>query len=203
MNPFGISAIGNGSPNITVYGFPVNTQVTTNNITPYSNPISEGVGSATINLSNFLPYNNQACYFNISSLSDAIGGTCTPAIFTEQISVSASKRMIFTVNYTNNFAFDFDIELNIRDNTFALLDTVTVAIEQGTNTATFNYETSATPPVSYYFDFTLSDLSCAFNDFYYGFCFNTIKIETIARLSTISVEAVSYTHLTLPTNREV
>jgi len=96
--------------------------------------------------------------------------------------------MIFTVNYTNNFAFtDIDMELRIRDGSFVLIDTVVGTVEQGTNTITFNYETGGAS-AAYYFDFTLSDLACAFNDVYYGFCFNLIKIETIARLDSISVE---------------
>ncbi len=200
MNDFGISAISNGGISITVYGFPENTQVETNNITPYNTVITEGVGSRSINLSNFLPYNNQACYFNLGSLSTSIGASCTPAIFTEQITVDANKRMIFIVTYTNNFAFDFDIELRIRDNTFTLIDTVIVSAIQGTNTAMFTYTTSSTPPPSYYFDFTLSDLSCAFADVDYGFCFDLIKVETIEKLDTII--AVGCTTQTVPFTEE-
>jgi hypothetical protein len=65
MSPFGISIIEEGSPSFTVYGFPENTQVTTGDIY-YNTIITNGVGSATFGLSNFLPYNNLACYFNIA-----------------------------------------------------------------------------------------------------------------------------------------
>ena len=142
MSPFGISIIEDGSPSFTVYGFPENTQVETGNITPYNTVITEGVGERTFGLSNFLPFNNMACYFNIGSLNLTPGATCTPAIFTEPITVPANKRMIFTVNYTNNLSFDYiELDLKVRNSSFVVIDTVTVSVEQGTNTATFNYET--------------------------------------------------------------
>jgi len=187
MSPFGISIIEEGSPSFTVYGFPANTMVQTGNAAPYNTAITSGVGTASINLSNFVPYNNQACYFNISSLNLTPGATCSPAIFTLPISVATNKRIIATVNYTNNLSFDYiELELRIRDSGFNLIDTVVGTVEQGTNTLVFNYETVSAD--SFYFDFTLTDLACGFADELYGFCFNSIKIETIAQLDSISVE---------------
>lgn len=55
-----------------------------------------------------------------------------------------------------------------------VIDTVTVSVDQGTNTATFNYETGGSS-ASYYFDFTLSDIACGFLDELFGFCFDLIK----------------------------
>jgi hypothetical protein len=105
MSPFGISIIEEGSPSFTVYGFPENTQVTTGDIY-YNTIITSGVGSATFGLSNFLPYNNLACYFSIAELNQNQGGTCSPSVFTLPTPIVANKRTIITVNYTNNLSFD-------------------------------------------------------------------------------------------------
>ena len=184
---FGISVIDNGSNSITVYGFPENTQVETGNIAPYNTIITDGVGARTFGLSNFLPYNNMVCYFNIRSLFSIYTPTCTPSIYTLQLPVVANKRMVFTLNYTNNFSFEnIELELRVLNSSFALVDTVVGTIEQGTNTITFNYETTFSD--SFYFDFTLTDMICGFADEFFGFCFNSVKVETIARLSTIDVQ---------------
>ncbi len=196
MNDFGISAIYNGGDNITVYGFPANTQVTTGDAAPYNTIITDGVGAKSINLNNTLPYNNLACYFQISGLSDAIPATGTPGMFTEPITVPANKRMIFSVNYTNNFAFSYvTMNLQVRNSSFVVIDTITVDIEQGTNTVTFNYETGGSS-ANYYFDFSLEDLAGTIADTQYGFCFNSINIQTIARLSSISVEGCTTSAVT-------
>ena len=200
MSPFGISIIEEGSPSFTVYGFPENTQVETGDQAPYNTVITSGVGTKSINLSNFVPYNNMACYFNIGSLNLTPGATCTPAIFTEPITVPANKRMIFTVNYTNNLSFDYiQLDLKVRNSSFVVIDTVTVSVEKGTNTATFNYETGGSS-ASYYFDFTLSDIACGFQDELFGFCFDLIKVETIEKLDNIT--AVGCTTQTVPFTEE-
>lgn len=187
LNDFGISAIVNSPTSLTVYGFPENTQVTTENSPPYANTITEGVGSSAFSLDNFLPYNNQACYFNVSSLSDAFSPTCYPSVATLPIAISANKRLVFTVNYTNNLSFSYiDLELNVRNSSYVVIDTITGTIEQGTNTITFNYETLSSD--SFYFNFALKDIACGFANELYGFCFNSIKIETIAQLQAIEVQ---------------
>ena len=185
LSEFGISIINNGGNSLTVYGFPENTQVETGDIAPYNTIITDGVGARTFGLSNFLPYNNQVCYFNLRALQGT--PTCTPSVYTLQLPVADNKRMIFTLNYTNNFSFEnIELELRVLNSSFALVDTVVGTIEQGTNTITFNYETTFSD--SYYFDFTLTDMICGFADEYYGFCFNSVKVETIARLSSINVQ---------------
>ena len=200
MNDFGITAIHNGGTSITVYGFPENTQVTTGDSAPYNTVITEGVGLKAINLNNTLPYNNSACYFQISGLSDAIPATGTPGMFTEPIAVPANKRMIFTVNYTNNFAFDYvTMNLFIRDGSFTIIDTITVDVQKGTNTAIFNYTTGGSS-ASYYFDFALDDIAGEIADTQYGFCFDLIKVETIEKLNTII--AVGCTTQTVPFTEE-
>lgn len=188
MNPYGIFAIQNGTPSITVYGFPKNTQVTTGNIAPYNNIITDGVGTQTWGLNNFLPINNQVCFFQISGLNEVPGfPTATPSIFYNAV-VSANKRMVFTINFTNSFEDELTLWLNIKDNFFADITQVSQIIDKGTNTVTFTYETSATPPSSYYFEFMLDSIGGEIFDSMVGFCFNSIKIETIERLSTINVE---------------
>lgn len=187
FSEFGISSIVNSMSSVTVYGFPENTQVEIGNIAPYNTTIIEGAGERTFGLSNFLPYNNQVCYFNIRALGSDYVPTCTPSIYTLQVPVSANKRMIFTLNYTNNLSFqNIELELRVLNSSFVLVDTVVGIIDAGTNTITFNYETSFSD--SYYFDFTLTDLICGFADEFYGFCFNLVKIETIAQLQTIEVQ---------------
>lgn len=186
FSEFGISSIVNSMSSVTVYGFPENTQVEIGNIAPYNTTITEGAGERTFGLSNFLPYNNQVCYFNIRALGSDYVPTCTPSIYTLQVPVSANKRMIFTLNYTNNLSFqNIELELRVLNSSFVLVDTVVGIINAGTNTITFNYETSFSD--SYYFDFTLTDLICGFADEFYGFCFNLVKIETIARLENIDI----------------
>ena len=83
---FGISVIYNGGNSITVYGFPENTQVETGDIAPYNTIITDGVGARTFGLSNFLPYNNQVCYFNLKALQGT--PTCTPSVYTLQLPVA-------------------------------------------------------------------------------------------------------------------
>jgi hypothetical protein len=200
MNDFGISAIANGTPSITVYGFPENTQVITGDTSPYNTDITDGVGLSTFTINNFVPLNNQLCYFNLYALSDGIGATCNPYIRTNQIIVSANKRMTIIVNYENNFNFDLDIELRIKDDSLVLIDTIAVTAQRGTNNLIFNYITSATPPTAYYFEFALSDISCAFAENYNGFCFNDINIQTIEKLNTIT--AVGCTTQTVPFTEE-
>lgn len=183
MSPFGISIIEEGSPSFTVYGFPENTQVTTGDIY-YNTVITSGVGSATFGLSNFLPYNNLACYFSIAELNQNQGGTCSSSVFTLPTPIVANKRTIITVNYTNNLSFDnIQIRLNVLNSIFGLIDTVYADVKKGTNTIVFNYETTINE--SFIFDFTLTDLACGFQDELFGFCFDLIKVETIEKLDTI------------------
>jgi len=198
MNDFGISAIDNGGVSITVYGFPENTQVTTGDIY-YNTVITSGVGSATFGLSNFLPYNNLACYFSIAELNQNQGGTCSPSVFTLPTPIVANKRTIITVNYTNNLSFDnIQIRLNVLNSIFGLIDTVYADVKKGTNTIVFNYETTINE--SFIFDFTLTDLACGFQDELFGFCFDLIKVETIEKLDTIT--AVGCTTQTVPFTEE-
>jgi hypothetical protein len=186
MNPYGIFAIQNGTPSITVYGFPENTQVTTGDIY-YNNIITDGVGVDTFGLSNFLPYNNQVCYFNIAALNQVQGATCTPTVGTRAINIDANKRLIFTVSYSNNLSFDnVKMDLNIINASLVQIDVITKDVYSGNNTISFVYETTYSGV--HYFDFEINDISCGFFDEYYGFCFTLIKIESIARLSSINVQ---------------
>ena len=108
--------------------------------------------------------------------------------------------MIFTVNYTNNFAFDYvTMNLFIRDGSFTIIDTITVDVQKGTNTAIFNYTTGGSS-ASYYFDFALDDIAGEIADTQYGFCFDLIKVETIEKLDTII--AVGCTTQTVPFTEE-
>jgi hypothetical protein len=183
MSPFGISIIEDGSPSFTVYGFPENTQVETGNITPYNTVITEGVGERTFGLSNFLPFNNMACYFNITSLERT--GTCTPSVYTLPILLVSGKRLIITAKYTNNLSFDnIQIRMRVLNSIFGIIDTIYADVYKGSNTIVFNYETVSTE--DYIFDFTLTDLSCGFQDEIFGFCFDLIKVETIEKLDTIT-----------------
>jgi len=183
MNDFGITAIHNGGTSITVYGFPENTQVTTGDIY-YNTIITSGVGSATFGLSNFLPYNNLACYFNIASLNENQTPTCTPSVYTLPMSINSGKRLIITAKYTNNLSFDnIQIRMRVLNSMFGIIDTIYADVYKGSNTIVFNYETVSTE--DYIFDFTLTDLSCGFQDELFGFCFDLIKVETIEKLDTI------------------
>jgi len=198
MSPFGISIIEEGSPSFTVYGFPENTQVTTGDIY-YNTIITNGVGSSTFGLSNFLPYNNLACYFNIASLNENQTPTCSPSVFTQTIPITSGKRTILTVNYTNNLSFDnIEMRLNVLDSSFVVLDTIYADVKKGTNTIVFNYTPSSS--INYIFDFTIEDLACGFQDELFGFCFDLIKVETIEKLNTIT--AVGCTTQTVPFTEE-
>ena len=193
MSPFGISIIEDGSPSYTVYGFPENTQVETGNIAPYNTVITEGVGTRTFGLSNFLPFNNMACYFNIKSLEDS--PTCTPSVYTLPMSINSGKRLIITAKYTNNLSFDnIQIRMRVLNSMFGIIDTIYADVYKGSNTIVFNYETVSTE--DYIFDFTLTDLACGFQDELFGFCFDLIKVETIEKLDTIT--AVGCTTQTVP-----
>lgn len=197
LNDFGMSCIRNGSPSLTVYGFPENTQVETGNIPPYNTVITEGVGERTFGLSNFLPFNNMACYFNIRSLGD--GPTCTPSVYTLPINIVSGKRLILTAKYTNNFSFDnIQMRFRVLDINFGIIDTIFADVYKGSNTIVFNYEIPSTQ--DYIFDFTLTDLSCGFQDELSGFCFDLIKVETIEKLDTIT--AVGCTTQTVPFTEE-
>lgn len=198
MSPFGISIIEEGSPSFTVYGFPENTQVTTGDIY-YNTIITSGVGSATFGLSNFLPYNNLACYFSIAELNQNQGGTCSASVFTLPTPIVANKRTIITVNYTNNLSFDnIEMRLTVLDSSWVVLDTIYADVKKGTNTIVFNYTPSSS--INYIFDFTIQDLACAFQDELSGFCFDLIKVETIEKLNTIT--AVGCTTQTVPFTEE-
>lgn len=192
MSPFGISIIEEGSPSFTVYGFPENTQVETGDIY-YNTVITEGVGERTFGLSNFLPFNNMACYFNITSLERT--GSCTPSVYTLPINIVSGKRLILTAKYTNNLSFDnIQIRMRVLNSIFGIIDTIYADVYKGSNTIVFNYETVSTE--DYIFDFTLTDLSCGFQDEIFGFCFDLIKVETIEKLDTII--AVGCTTQTVP-----
>lgn len=183
LNDFGIYAIVNSPTSLTVYGFPENTQVQYE----ASSPPTNGIGTATWISDNFLPINNQICFFQLNGLDEYLPPISQPSI-TKNLVVGASKRMIFTINYTNSFADAITLYIYIRDESFSLLDGVSAVLSSGTNTITFNYETSATPPTSYNFQFLLDPSSGEIADSEIGFCFNSIKIETIAQLQAIEVQ---------------
>lgn len=190
LNQFGISAIDNGGNSITVYGFPEDTQVTTNDTVYYQNTITEGVGTATWQMDNFIPIANKICFFQISNLDEQPNSnapTGTPSIWTENHVISANKRMIFTINFTNSFSTEITLYLYIRDNTFGLIDTLSAVAKAGTNTLTFNYTTGVTPPTSYTFQFLIDAIGSEIEDSQVGFCFNSVKIETIERLENIDI----------------
>lgn len=183
LNDFGISAIINSPTSLTVYGFPENTQVQYE----ASSPPTDGIGSATWIADNFLPINNQFCFFQLDALDEFLPAQNQPNI-TKNLTVGANKRMVFVINYTNSFADEITLNLNIKDDSFVLIDIITSVLSTGTNTVTFTYETSATPPTSYNFQFLLDPIAGEIGDSVIGFCFNSIDVQTIGKLESIEVQ---------------
>ena len=183
LNDFGIVAIVNSPTSLTVYGFPENTQVQYE----ASSPPTDGIGTATWIADNFLPINNQFCFFQLDALDEYLPPQNQPSI-TKNLTVGANKRMIFVISYTNSFADEITLNLNIKDDSFILIDTITSVLSTGTNTVTLTYETSATPPTSYNFQFLLDPIAGEIGDSVIGFCFNSIDVQTIGKLETIEVQ---------------
>jgi hypothetical protein len=184
MADFGIQVGTFLSPAISVYGFPENTQVTFNTGSPITDGLCNGSGTcATWTLNNFLPVANSVCFFQ----KDILNGspTNTPSIQKEFV-IPADKRVIFTVNYTNNFSESIDLDLIIKDNTLSAITTLTKTLDTGTNTVTFSYETGFSPPSSFYFEFKLNPSGTEIENSLVGFCFNEVKIETINKLFAIT-----------------
>jgi hypothetical protein len=114
-------------------------------------------------------------------------------------SIVSGKRLIITAKYTNNLSFDnIQIRMRVLNSIFGIIDTIYADVYKGSNTIVFNYETVSTE--DYIFDFTLTDLSCGFQDELFGFCFDLIKVETIEKLDTIT--AVGCTTQEVPFTEE-
>ena len=193
LNEFGISAVWNGSNSLTVYGFPENSQMGYNGPTgDYANVVTEGIGANTFSFDNFLPLYGTACFTQLSVLNDIPGGaTSAPSIFTLPIPIATigggDKRLVITTNYTNNFSDPVTIKLIIRDASYIEIYSFPIDAEQGTNTVTWNYTTPVSPSTEYYFQIMISSISGEIYNSFEGFCFNSFLIQSIPRISTISV----------------
>lgn len=182
--PDGITATVNGD-NIEIDGLPVGTQIID---TPNYPTVSGITDPAVWSFNNFVPVENKACFFNISDFDEIDTPTTTPSIYTD-IVVTANHRIIVTVNFTNSFGFDVDLNLVIREGDFSEVDTVTKLAEEGTNTLTFCWLAPGVVDPYYIFDLVVSDhdnYTTSIFDSTTGFCFNTVKIEEIGYVDEIS-----------------
>lgn len=185
LSEFGVSASHDGT-NMTLTGLPTGTQV---DIAVSGNyPTVSGItGDQTWGLNNFLPINDKVCFFQISGLDTTPGATSTPSIFKEVV-IGANNRVIVTVQFTNSFGFDVDLDFTVRDNSFTELEVITKTAEQGTNTLQFCFTADASPPPYYILEFLLSDPSAYTSSIVQqtvGFCYNHVTIEEVGNVGFI------------------
>lgn len=186
LGSFGISASFSGD-DMTVTGFPTGTMVDIAVSGDY--PTISGITStAEWGLNNFLPVDNKLCFFNISA-NEVTGATSTPSIFKEVV-LDQGKRVICTIQFTNSFGYDVDMDFYVRDDSFNELEVQTQTAQQGTNTLQFCFTVADNLPY-HNLEFLLSDpaayTSSIVNEMV-GFCINEVKIEQIGNVDNVSYE---------------
>ncbi len=184
MADYGVSASHDGT-DMTVTGLPTGTQIDIA-INGHWPTVSGITGVATWGLNNFLPVNDKVCFFQLSGL-DIIGNTSTPSIYKEVV-ITPGARVIATVQFTNSFDFDVDLDFTVRDDSFNEIEVITKTALQGTNTLQFCFLASETPPTYYILEFLLSDPSVYESSIVnqtVGFCYTNVKIEEIGSVASI------------------
>lgn len=176
---------GAGGDIVNIAGLPQGTQVDTNEA---QFPTVSGLGTATLGLNNFIVGAGEAPFVNISALNFAVSGapTGTPSIFKEGVVLPINTRILFTVKFTSEFSADVPFKLYVRNNLFAVIDTLSATAKQGTNTLVIPYTTGGTVPASFTFDFGLDD-NLILSELI-GFAYKEIHIEKIASIGNIYIE---------------